>query len=426
MAKKIYDIIPPKISHQVQDQIKDFLGDNKKRKHRRNYKKERQFFQKPVFAISGVIVLVLAVYLFFKLPKANIEIWPKVDVLSFQQTIVADKSAILVDLSKAVLPAQYFEETKQGSEDFPATGNASNEGKAAGTITVYNKYDPPAPLTLKAGTHFLSDSGKYFVTLQKITIPAAKKTGSKITPGSGQVKVEAAEGGESYNIKPAKFSVPKLSGTPYYYSTYAESTSTMTGGFAGKVKKVTDDDIAGAKDVLTKKLLSDAESSIKSKISSDYILLDNAISSETVSASTNTKSGTVVDSFTYEANVRASALVFKKSDLEKFAKDYIISKIPDKKTMLDKTFNLSYSAKSVDIKGGKATLDLDFSAGIYQNIDTNSLIPLLTRKNSSQINETISNSLGDQVSNIKVSFWPFWVTKAPKSQKTVKIDLKFE
>ena len=99
----------------------------------------------------------------------------------------------------------------------------------------------------------MSDSGKLFVALQKIVIPAAKKSGSKITPGSVQINVQAVEGGTDYNIAPSNFSVPGLKGTAYYYSIYATSTAAMTGGYTGKVKKVTDDDIQGAKDVLTKK-----------------------------------------------------------------------------------------------------------------------------------------------------------------------------
>ncbi len=425
MAKKIYDIIPPKVARKVENQIKEFLGEDKKKHHRRA-KKEAASVWKWVAATAGALVLILAVYLFFKLPKADIEIWPVVDVLSFEQTIIAEESAISVSLDKAVIPAQYFEEEKTGSEDFPATGNASNEGKATGTITIYNKYSPPAPVTLKAGTHFLSDSGKYFVTLQKVVIPAGKKSGSKVTPGSIKVKVEAAEGGEEYNIKPATFSVPKLSGTSYYYSVYAESTEAMSGGFAGKIKKVTDDDIQNAKNILTEKLLSAAESSLRDRISSEYILLDNAFSSVVVSASSKAKSGTVVASFTYEASAKTSALAFKKSDLEKFAKDYIVSQIPDAKTMLDESFSISYSAGSVDIKGGKATLNLEFSAGVYQSIDKNSLSLMLTDKNSSQINDTIGDKLAGQVSKIKVNLWPFWVSKSPKSQKAVKIELKFE
>lgn len=426
MPKKIYDIKPPKLARKGENEINEFLDSGKKRKRRVKNRKERRFPWKTVWVSAGAVVLIAAVYLFFKLPKANVEIWPDVETLSFEQEITADMAAESVDLSLNIIPAEYFKEEKTESQEFLATGNASNEGKASGVITIYNKYDPPSPITLKSGTHFLSDSGKYFITLQKITIPAGKKSGGKVTPGSVQAKVEAVEGGDSYNIGTATFSVPKLSGTAYYYSVYAQSSDAMSGGYAAKVKKVIDDDIKLAKDTLTKKLIADAEASLKNKISSDDILLDNAVSSEVVSASTQTKSGTVADKFMYQASVKSTALAFKKSDLDKLAKDYIISQMPDSKTMLASSFKADYVAKSVDIEKGKITLNVSFSSGIYQNINKNILLPILSNKNSTQIKEAINDKLGEEVSEVKVNFWPFWVTKSPKSQKAIKIELKFE
>lgn len=436
MAKKIYDIKPPKIVKKIENDIKSFIDGDKKRhsksevvkKRQKDSRrgKERKFPMKKAFAGVGILVVVSAVYLFFKLPKADIEIWPKTDVLSFQQTITAEKTAGLNDLTNKIIPAQYLEEEKEDSQEFPATGSASNEGKATGVIKIYNKYDSPSSITLKTGTHFLSDSGKYFVTLQKVVVPAGKRQSGKITPGFIEAKVEAQESGPSYNIKAAKFSVPKLSGTPYYYSIYAESIAPMTGGYTGKVKKATDDDIQQAKSVFTKKLLEDAQNALKRNISSDYILTDGAIAGETVNSFSSVKAGTVVESFTYKAKVIARALIFKKSDLDKFAKDYIISQMPDSKTLLEKSYTISYKPKTADITGGKIVLDIDFSSKIYQNIDKNSLISLFRGMTASQINDSINNNFGDQVSKVKVNLWPFWVIRAPRSQKAINIDLKFE
>lgn len=426
MAKKIYDIVPPKMAHKVEDGIKEFLAGDKSKKKTSRRKREKHFPLKGMLILSGSVLLIIAVYLFFKLPKADIEIWPKTNVLSSKQTVTIDKTADTVDLEGAMIPAQYIEEEKTDTQEFPATGNGSNEGKAQGIITIYNKYDPPSPITLKAGTHFLSDSGKYFVTLAKVVIPSAKKSGSKITPGSIDVKVEAAEGGESYNIGVAKFSVPKLAGTAYYYSVYAESTKAMAGGFASQIKKVTADDIQSAKDTLTQKLLTAAENSLKSKISSDMVLLPEAISSETESSQSQAKAGTIADTFNYQAKVKAMALVVKKADLEKFARDYIVSKMQESETILDKSFNVAYTANGIDVKKGAGKIDLDFSSKVYQDVDKNSLSLLLRGKNPSQINQIITEKLGDQVSKIKVNFWPFWVMSAPNSQKAVKIDLVFD
>jgi hypothetical protein len=428
MAKKIYDVKPPKVARKSAKKIKEFLATEEKVKKTHapaRRKKEGRPMWMPVSIGGAVVLLIVCVFLFFKLPKADIAIWPKVETLSFKQTLTADKSASLVDEVKAIVPAQYFQASKTESQEFPATGNGSNEGLASGTITVYNKFDPPTSFTFKAGTRFISDSGKLFIAPSKVIIPAAKKSGSKIIPGSVQIKVQAAEGGDSYNIAPSNFSVPGLKGTPSYYSVYASSTTAMSGGYAGKVKKVTNDDIAQAKDTLTKKAIEEATSDLKSQISSDYVLLDNAISSSIASASTQTKSGTIADNFTYQTTAKASALAFKKSDLNDFAKQYIISQMPEGKKLLDNSFKINYSATSVDVSGGKATLILDFSSGVYKNIDVNSMALSLLGENSSQINQTINNSLGDQAPKIEIKFWPFWVTSAPKTQKAIHIQLKF-
>ena len=426
MAKKIYDIKPPKVAHKIEKETKLVLTEEKRKKTPTNRNKEVRSIWWPVSIGVLLILLVVGVYLFFKLPKADISIWPKVDTISFKQTITADKSADSIDLAKAVIPAQYFQATKTISQDFPATGSASNEGQASGTITIYNKYDPPMPFNFKAGTHFMSDSGKLFVAIQKVAIPAAKKSGGKIIPGSVQIKIQAVDAGTDYNIAPASFSIPGLKGTPYYYSISASSSSAMTGGYTGKVKKVTDDDIQGAKDVLTKKTTDDAMEALKGQISSEYILLENAALSNVTSASTQTKSGTIAEDFNYQVTVQASAVAFKKSDINQFAKNYIISQVPAGKILLDNSFKIDYSASVADISGGKETLNLNFSSGVYQNIDKNSVTLSLLGENANQIRETIGSKLGDQVTDTKVYFWPFWVNSAPNNQKAISIGLKFK
>ena len=437
MAKKIYDIKPPKLVNKAEkvsikkkQNISSVAGKIKairrettavKRSEREAHTNKRL----SIFIGVAVVLLGVGIYLFFTLPKASIVIWPKVEVSSFQQTIIADKSATVIDTTKKVIPAQYFQVTKSNAQDFPATGNASNIGLSTGTITIYNKYDPATSFTFKAGTHFLSDSGKLFIAPQKIVVPAATKSGSKITPGSVQATIQAVEGGTAYNIAPSNFSVPGLKGTASYYSIYATSTAAMSGGYTGNVKKVTADDIQGAKDVLTQKTTDDAMAALKNQIPSDYVLLNNAAITNVTNASTQTKSGAIADSFNYQVVVRASALAFKKSDLDQFAKSYIALQSPEGKTLLDNSFKMDYSSSLADITGGKETLNLNFSSGFYQNIDKTSLTLSMLGQNANQINQTIKSSLGENVSQIKVNFWPFWVTSAPNNQKAVTIELKF-
>lgn len=422
MAKKIYDIKPPRVARKTENDIKEFLGTNKRKKSgttRLNRHKKEKHFSWKIFSIATAgVLLILCGFLYFKLQKVNIEIWPKVDTLTFTQTIAADKSVQVISLTDSVIPAKYIEIEKTDSQEFSATGNASNEGKATGTITIY---DTSTSLSLKAGTHFLSDSGKYFITLEKVVIPG----GTKSKPGSVKAKVEAAEGGEGYNIGPANFSVPKLSGTAYYYSIYAVSTEAMKGGYTGEVKKVTDDDISQAKDTLVKNISAKAVEELKNQLDADYILPDDAVSYITTNSGTETKTGATTEKFTYSATVKASGLAFKKSDLDKFVKDYIISQMTDDQTILESSLKSDYTLKTVDISDGKMSIDVNLSSGVYKNINKNSLALLLTGKTSSQISEVINNNLTDSVLKFKVNFWPFWVTKSPKSQKGINIELKF-
>lgn len=424
----MFDILPPKMVHKTKLAEKKHIKgrENKKYHKETSSRKERTFPLKEFLVGSGILVLILAGILYFKLQKVNVEIWPKTEALSFKEQVLADNSVDLIDSNSKTIPAQYLEEEKDLWQEFQATGNVSSDGKAEGTIVIYNSYSPAGALTLKTGTHFLSDSGKYFITLEKVVVPAAKKQNNKTVPGAIEVKVQAVEAGEDYNIKPSKFSVPKLSGTSYYYSIYAESSKAMTGGFSSEIKKVTEEDIQIAKDSLTKKLLEDTREALKNKISADYILLDSAISSEITESSSAVKAGAVVDKFNYQAKAKATALVFKKSDLESFIKGYINFNIPDSKTFLEDSLSINYTSETIDIKEGKIVLDLDFSVKTYQTVDKNDLISLFREKSAGQIKETVNSRMSDQISKIEVNLWPFWTVKAPKDKNKIKIDLKFD
>ena len=430
----MFDILPPKIAHKIESGIKSLTREEKHNKGRGNKKhhkesnsnKEKKFPLKEILAGSGVLFLILAGILYFKLQKVNIEISPKIEVLSFKEQVMADNSVDTIDSKNKTIPAQFFDAEKDLWQEFLATGNASNDGKAGGLIVIYNSYIPAEAITLKIGTHFLSDSGKYFITLNKVIVPAAKKQNNKTIPGSVVVKVQATESGEDYNIKPAKFSVPKLVGTSYYYSVYADSSQAMTGGFSSEIKKVTEEDIRIAKDTVQKNLLDKIQEVLKNEISEEYILLDESISTEITESFPAVKAGAVVDKFNYQAKARATALVFKKSDLESFIKEHINSNISASKSFLEDSLIFQHSPETIDIKDKKIVLNLDFSVKTYQTIDKDDLISLFREKSDGEIKEAISNRMGDSLSQIQVNFWPFWTIKAPRDKNKIKIDLKFE
>jgi len=432
--------MPPKLAHKVEDTIKDLDGAKKRKSSKKkstpktssaslhevqNKPKPKPKKRSPLWGIlvgAGVVILALGVFAYVKLPEVNVQIRPKIIPLTLAEKITIDTSATSPDLSGKIIPAQYVEEIKTGQQVFPATGSASNDDKATGTITVFNKIDPSMPFALKTGTHFLSDSGKYFVTLGKVTVPAVKNG----KPGSVAVQVQAEETGPDYNIGASKFSIPKLNGTSYYYSVYGESTAPMQGGQTGKVKKVTSDDIQTAQDTLSKSILSNAKDALKSKLGSGDVLLDGAITSSVVNANADAKPDATADTFNESVTVKVSALVFKKQDMETLITNDIASQLQNDTTTIEKSLQINYTPEPNDASSGKLTLDTSSSINTYANINTDDLINVIGMKSADQIKQTIDQMYQGKITELKVNFWPFWVSKAPSDKNRIKINLNFQ
>jgi len=430
MAKKFFDIFPPDIKTVQRGEPRFRQGEAGQRREEEVLKKQRTKTKssviKKVLISVGVFIFLLGIFFYFKLPRLDLEIWPKTELLSFEEKITIDKNAGEIDFLNKIIPGEILEEEKELWREFPATGITVEEGRAEGIIRVYNRYSPPTPITLVATTRFLSDSGKNFRSPKKIYIPAAKIKSGKVVPSWTETRVVAIETGEEYNIGSAEFSIPKLAGTPYYYTTHGESFASMTGGFKTESKQVTQEDIQRAEDVLTEELLATMETSLKNKIPSESILFDNTISKEIVEVSPFVKPETVVDQFNIQAKAKAKGLIFKKSDLEKIAKEFILPKIPVSKELFEESLNLIYTPELIDLEEGQITLNLKFSAKIYPTISKRELSVLLKGKSTEQIREVIYESLPQQISQIKIRFWPFWVKKTPKNVEKINIKLNLE
>ena len=448
--KKIYDILPPKVAHKVEHVIKDLeKGKNKVLRSteipvKKTIKKAQKQIERAVTAaggkksavrrfpvkevvIGGVIIGVLfGFWAVAKLPKADVNIWPVMETLTLEDTLTASAATAAADSSKKTIPVFAMEEEKTGSETFDATGTLSTDTKATGNITIYNKLEPATPFTLIKGTHFLSNTGKYFIILDKVTIPAAKYEKGKLVPGSATVKVEAKEAGQDHNIGPASFSIPKLSGTVYYYSIIAESKAAMAGGHTGSAKQVTQEDIDNAKEVLTQKLLEEATNALKGKLGDNDILLNSAMEEAVVSFTTDVKADDVSDRFTGQATVKISALIFKKEDINQIAKDAINGELEDFKRFREETMAVEFVSETINVKDKKATLGVKISADTYFSVDENGLADLFAAKPASEIEQIITARHAGNISKTQVDFWPFWVNKAPKDKNRIEVNLMFE
>jgi len=413
MAKKIFDIIPPKKDF-FQGFPKEIAAGEEGGGVRQKPKKSQK--TRNVFILIGLFVFLFVVLANFVFPEFNFEILPETESVSFEEKIVIEHGE--------VIPIEIFEEEKEIWREFSSTGKVSKEEKAKGVIRVYNVCNPPDSLTLRAETRFLSDSGKYFYSPERIYIPAAKIEKGKVVPSFVEVEIVAMEPGEEYNIKPATFSVPGLVGTSYYYTTYGKSFSDMSGGSKKQVSQVSQEDLDQAKQILEAQALKDGELSLKAQISSEFILLDKALSQEIIEGSSLVKAGAEIETFNFSVNTRSKALVFKQSELRDFSRQFVLSQISENKEIIEHSLAFEYSPEEIDIEAKKIILNLKISAEVYSKVDFD-ILKVLTKGKSIIEAESILKAQ-PEIKEIKTSFFPFWLRKVPQDVEKIKIKLRLD
>lgn len=416
--KKVFDIIPPKNRKEDIPFIKLQKKSVFVAKLDLPKKKIVSQINPKAFQWSGLIILALicsvgASYFLIK-PKAEISIWPEESPLTVKTQVVVGKD----------IAGEKKTQECSSSQEFPATGVKTLSTKASGTIRVYNAYST-TPQTLIANTRFVSDGGKLFRIPQRIVIPGARYEGNKLIPGELDTTVEAGEAGEEYNISPSTFSLPALAGTSRYTAFYAKSFASMSGGSKSQTTQVTDEDLALAEESLSTVALSNCEKILQSLLSpEEYIVDEEALTSEVVEVSHLAKAGEAVGKFTLNIKAKASALVFKKSDLEDFAKTYITNKVPEGKKLDSDSLTISYLPQDVDFNKSKIVLNVEISAEIYSAFDENSIKEAIR----SQGPEEVAASLNQfpEIDKFQLRIWPFWANKTPFEVEGIAVKLRLD
>jgi hypothetical protein len=409
MSKKIIDIFPPSPTRNLKEKFFSLPYKNKK-----FWSKDKK-----IVILSFLFLGLTLSLVHFVFSKVTIEIWPETQTLDFEEEITADLGKKNTDdsvLSKTI-PASMIDTGEIiVSQSFPSSGKTSKESKAHGKIKISSSYNLPIKLT--ANTRFQAPSEEnvlYFRSTKAVIVPAK---------GNLEIDVVADRPGEEYNIEPATFSIPGLVGKPEYTSIFGKSFSRMEGGFKGDVARVEEEDLNRAKSVLTEKLFSEAKEFLKIKASDEYVILDGSSKEEILNTSSSEEAGKEAPSFIFQATVKSQALVFKKSDLENFAKEFIKSKIEDGQKIKEDSLELDYSPESINLNIGKITLKLKFSAKAYSDVNLASLEKLISKKTLAEADNILANQT--QIKQVKISFWPPWIKNIPDNDKKIKIQLTID
>jgi len=428
MPKKIFDIIPPeKVEKDKKPTLKTFKEKISGPKSLEKVEERIETItakievKKKGFRITWVVVpvfLALLIFVATQISKAEIEIWPKTELVSFETKLTIDTNADEIDFSYKIIPAQVFESQKVLYEEFQATGKTLK--KAEGVIRLYNSYSTKSETWLQ-GTRFVSSEGKLFKSKDKIIVPGAELKDGKIIPRYVDVNVIAAESGEEYNIEPSHFSIYVFRGTPRYTKFYGESLEPMTGG--GDSAQVTEQDLESAEKLLVQKAKIACEDDLKNKISDNSIFLGDILETEILEKFSLTKIGDETEVFSFKVKAKSKTLLFEKKDIENYVKETVLAQDSKEKSLYQESLKIDYTPQTIDFDSGKAVISLNVSVEVYTRIDLDILKKELIDKSLAGTTIFLENQ--PEITKVKVELWPFWVKNVPKNVEKINVYYSF-
>ena len=412
MVKKIFDIAPKK-ELEKEEIKKDFF----KKKPKLNFRVS--FPVKKSLILIPLVLIGVGIFAYFNLSQAEIEIWPKTEIVSFKTKLTVDERVENINFLANLIPGKIFEEEKTITQEFPSTGKKLIEKKAEGIIRVFN--DSQREQILVAQTRFQPPLEKFRSPLEAGENPWFRIQERIVIPAKSykDVKVVADAPGEKYNIEPSTFSIPGLAGTPQYTFVYGKSFEPMKDGLKKEVPEVSQEDLKKAEEFLKEKVEKETKETLKAKIPPEFIVLEKEIKTEILEIFPLARAGAELEKFTFQVKARAKTISFKKEDLENFSKEFIISKIPTDKKLNQKSLKINYLPETINLEAGKIVLSLNLEAEIFSDIDKVSLKQGLVGKSLAETQFLLKNQ--PEIDRVKVKLWPFWVKKVPENLEKIKI-----
>lgn len=404
-AKKVPEPILPRLE---QEKIKDdepVIHD---------YSRKRRGSRKGVWSLVAAAFLILGFAVMSIFTGATLAYTPKSADLKFNK-----ESFNAYKTGEGELLFSVVKLSGEKGVQASASGEEEVERKASGTIVVYNSASAE-PQRLVTNTRFEAPDGKIYRINKDITIPGRKTVGGTTQPGSIEVQVFADQAGPAYNIGLVDFTVPGLKGTPRYTTIYARSKTAMTGGFIGRMKTVSEENLATAKAKLESDLNKELLEQVKAQVPEDFILFPNlsSVVYEDLPQSNVTDNGVTV-------NMRGNfyGVMFKKSDLARFltAKKTVVAQgenvdIPDIESL-----NLAFAgtAPADLLKVNQINFTVEGQVQALWTTDESRLKADLAGKNKKDISSILKNY--PSVAQADAIIRPFWKSDFPEDPKRITV-----
>ncbi len=368
--------------------------------------------------LALVAIIALWYVMYFVMPKSNVAIKTDSSSVAVNTDITLVDSLDAADVKDKKLPASRVTSDKTTTKTASSTGQRDKGDKATGSVTL-SLTDCSKPIvTVPAGTG-VSSNGLVYITAEKLVLMTTV-VGGQCKNGafaSDTVKVTAQTGGEKYNIDSgAKFTVAG-------YSNLAGVGTKMSGGTSEIVQILTQADIDGAKQQLSSDDTAAIKTELKQKLEGQgYYAVDDTFATLDPAVTASAKAGDEVASVTVTQKATYSMFGFKEDDLKKIVDEQVADKIDKtKQKILDYGIkNASFKLQNQSDKDAMISFGSNIVAGSALNVDE--LKKQIAGKKANAAEELINQYPG--VTEVKVTYSPFWVKAVPKDTKKIKINVE--
>jgi len=352
--------------------------------------------------------------LFVALRPSRVTVVPRTHALSFSnETFSAYPEATAIE---GALTYQVETIELDDTEIVPSDGVVQASEKASGNITIVNNHQT-TPLRLLKNTRFASASGQIFRAPAEVMVPA--KVGS--TAGRIEITVVADQPGEASNVPAGKFTLPGLqSSGNMYRDVYAESSSSMSGGFVGERPGVA----PGALESAIAEVRTRLEAKIMERVAefnSEKIVFSDLMQITYRSMPNTTEA---------EGKVRiheVATVLLPVFESGNFTREVTRSAVSDTENLQVRllrsdTFRATSLATTSNIGVDAVSFSLSGNALLVWDVDEAELQDALAGKDEGAFEAVVGSFPGIEEARARIE--PFWKNSFPTKGSSIKIDIK--
>ncbi len=334
--------------------------------------------------VSGLVVLAItgSIYL-SKFAELLVTVQPKRETITKDVVVVLTAGTLKIT-DNFSLPIETLSQEVEVTATKVTSGTKTIGEKAKGKVKLVNKTEQPK--LLEAGTLLTSGTGLVFTLDSAITVPAATvsatSNGEVKSYGNSETNVTARDIGDKSNIGSGQdLKVATFSENSYT----AQSVEAFTGGTSQEVAIVAEKDVAELRIDLKKQAAEEAKTALNEmKTEGKRIAPPHEISIEQEKVST--KVGEEAEEVTLTLKATAKAFAYNSQDTHALAQAVLATSIPSG-TKLASSEPQVLTKFSEASSSAKTQLELNISASIISQINTNEVAQLIVGRPVAAINQ---------------------------------------